>query len=220
MSRIWSQPVKELAVTTEVSGGGKGGGLSTVRRTETRFQYKVTFAVALCEGEISNIEKIWADNDLVNVGDYCTSHTLYKGDETQLPDPIIEAFEGINKTPAYRGMAYVVFEDFDITLFGNRIPNLSFEVNRPIRGSFNGVQTVEELVTGINIIPGCGEFVYDTVIQKKIYGVYVNDTFIQRGGSDIINMNNSEKRADILISLDQLESTLPALYRSCVRDRA
>ncbi len=208
---IWARPVKEIAVTTEVSGGGKGGTLSPVRRTETRFQYKSTFAICLCEGEIANIERVWADNELVNLADLCASYSLYKGDETQLPDPIIESFEGINKTPSYRGLAYIVFEDFDITSFGNRIPNLSFEVNRPIKGSFNGVQSVEELVTGVNIIPGSGEFVYDTTIQTKVYGVFVNDTFIQRGGSDVVNMNNSEKKADILISIDQLESSFPNL---------
>jgi hypothetical protein len=29
-----------------------------------------------------------------------------KGDEEQLPDTLIQAFEGIDKTPAYRGLAY------------------------------------------------------------------------------------------------------------------
>lgn len=34
----------------------------------------------------------------------------------------------MNKTPAYRGLAYVVLEKLYITPFGNRLPNLTFEI--------------------------------------------------------------------------------------------
>src|SRR6185369_1856498 len=36
--------------------------------------------------------------------------------------------EGAGNVPAHRGMAYVVFTDWDLSPFYNRIPNLSFEV--------------------------------------------------------------------------------------------
>ncbi len=208
---IWAQPIREIPVTTTVSGGGKGGATSPVKRTQTSFMYKATFAVALCEGEISDIERVWADNDPVNLADHCASYTIYNGDEGQLPDPIMESFEGVGNTPAYRGMAYVVFEDFDLNSFGNRIPNLSFEVNRPIKGSLSGGPAVEDLVTAISLIPGSGEFVYDTVVQEKVYGVELNGSFIQRGGTEVINMNNSARKADALVSIDQLGATFPNL---------
>ena len=54
----------------------------------------------------------------------------YAGDETQTPDPLIVAKDG--DAPAYRGLAYVVFERLPLENFGNRIPQLSFEVVRPI----------------------------------------------------------------------------------------
>ena len=38
------------------------------------------------------------------------------------------AVEGIEATPAYRGLALAVFEDLDLAEFGNRIPFLTFEV--------------------------------------------------------------------------------------------
>lgn len=53
---------------------------------------------------------------------------FYDGSEDQLPDPLIESFEGENNTPAYRGQAYIVFEDFKISDFGNRIPVITAEI--------------------------------------------------------------------------------------------
>ena len=54
--------------------------------------------------------------------------TLYTGTEDQLPDPTIESYKGVGNVPGYRGLAYVVFNDFQLEKFGNRIPNFRFEV--------------------------------------------------------------------------------------------
>jgi len=210
---IWAEPIKEIVVSTQVSGGGKGvpGISQPINRIETQFVYKATFAVSICEGEISGIDRVWADNKIINLADYCTSFTIYNGSETQLCDPLIEAFEGVGNTPAYRGLAYIVFEDFDLNSFGKRIPNLAFEVTRSVSLGLNGNDKVEDLITGINLIPGSGEFVYDTKVQTKIYGIQIDDKFIQRGGSQIVNMNNASNKADTLVSLDQLGKTFPNL---------
>ena len=53
---------------------------------------------------------------------------FYEGGEDQLPDPLIEAAEGHGRTPAFRGLAYLVFEDLPLENFGNRIPNITAEV--------------------------------------------------------------------------------------------
>ena len=50
------------------------------------------------------------------------------GDEDQAVDPLIAAAEGAGLAPAYRGLAYAVFEDLQLEDFGNRIPSLTFEV--------------------------------------------------------------------------------------------
>ncbi len=55
---------------------------------------------------------------------------VYKGDEGQSADPLIVAKDG--DVPAYRGLGYVVFERLPLADFGNRIPQLSFEVVRAI----------------------------------------------------------------------------------------
>ena len=40
----------------------------------------------------------------------------------------VGALAGTDRTPAYRGLAYVVMERLYITPYGNRLPQLSFEV--------------------------------------------------------------------------------------------
>jgi hypothetical protein len=54
--------------------------------------------------------------------------TFYRGDETQLPDPSIQADVGASLAPGYRGLIYCVFEDLPLKDFGNRLPNLRAEV--------------------------------------------------------------------------------------------
>lgn len=52
--------------------------------------------------------------------------TFYLGDETQMPDPALEAIFGAGKVPAHRGLAYFVVEDDDVTDTAGAIPQ--FEV--------------------------------------------------------------------------------------------
>ena len=54
---------------------------------------------------------------------------IHLGTEDQLPDEFIEGIEGIGNVPAYRGQAYVVFKNLSLADYGNRIPNITFEVN-------------------------------------------------------------------------------------------
>ena len=55
---IWATDFREETKTT-TQGGGKGGGGGKVRTTE--YLYYASFAVALCEGPITGIGRIWAD---------------------------------------------------------------------------------------------------------------------------------------------------------------
>lgn len=107
---------------------GKGGGGQTI----TTYTYTASFALYLCVGPINGIRKIWADGTTIWSADGTVGGdlpcTLYVGDEDQLPDPTIEAAEGAGNVPAHRGYAYVVFKDFELGDYGNRIPNLNFEV--------------------------------------------------------------------------------------------
>jgi hypothetical protein len=83
---IWSSRFLE-SVNSE-SVGGKGGGGATVRE----YSYSVSLAIALCEGELSRIGRIWADGQAIEQAGL--TFRLHPGTEAQLPDPLIEAIEG------------------------------------------------------------------------------------------------------------------------------
>ena len=133
---IWSSGLEEIAITEEQGGGSGGGGA-----TSTTYTYKTDAAIAICAGEITGVRRIWADAKLIyDISETVDLNTLlasnaraagirvYTGSETQLPDPLIQATEVAANTPAFRGMAYVVFEDLQLADYGNRLPNFSFEV--------------------------------------------------------------------------------------------
>lgn len=120
---IWSTDLVEQ----ETSGGGGKGGPRT-----TSYSYSASFAVALSARRIRGIGRIWADGKLLRgaEGDLKaeTGFRFYAGDEEQEIDPLIASVEGLNGSPAFRGIAYALFEGFQLADYGNRIPSLSFEV--------------------------------------------------------------------------------------------
>lgn len=199
---IWAKEIKEKAATNTATTRTKGG---KINRMHTDHSYFASLAVSICEGEIDEVIRIWADERVLDLSVY--KIRIYKGTEDQLPDPLIEADIGIDKVPAYRGQAYVVLEDFPLAEFNNRLPNFNFEVKRNVRSS--SVKSLEEKIESIVIIPGGGEFVYDTVAQKKTNGRYLGKTFAQTGAATSINQHTTYGKANALVSLDQLKNTLP-----------
>lgn len=59
-------------------------------------------------------------------GSLYDSVVVHTGAFDQAPDPIIEAGQGVDQVPGFRGIGYVVIENFALTPFGNRIPQFSF----------------------------------------------------------------------------------------------
>ncbi len=202
---IWSQPIQEhVTTTTQSSGGGKGGGGGGVETTTTTYTYTCSLAVAICEGNITEVVRVWADAKQLDLTQ--GSYSLYLGDETQLPDTFMASFYPAGQTPAYRGLAYVVIKDFPLGDFGNRIPNFTFEVRRAMKKP----NDLEDRIKDITIIPGAGEYVYDTVVQEKQSGQQdVAGNFVQGGKVAKINQNNLSNKADMLVALDNLQATLP-----------
>ena len=199
---IWSRPIQETATTT--SQGGKGSSPGTTR---TEYSYSATLAIAICEGEIDEVLRVWIDSKLIDPVEFSGSYTLYTGASDQAVDPVIEGFEGVGNVPAYRDLAYVVIEDFPLGDFGNRIPNFTFEVKRRVLVSDLTDTPVEDLIKSMIMIPGSGEFVYDTQIQQKVSGELVGSTFVQQEVRSRINHHNNDNKANALVALDQLEAT-------------
>ncbi|MBN8552274.1 MAG: glycoside hydrolase TIM-barrel-like domain-containing protein [Caulobacterales bacterium] len=185
---IWAARLRERR---HEGRAGKGG-----PRTAD-YAYSLSFAVGLCEGPIDGIGRIWADGRPFDV----TGVTLrvHRGGEDQVPDALIEAIEG--QAPAYRDLAYVVFEDLPLDAFGDRVPQLAFEILRRPRSD---QARLEDRLEGICLIPGSGEFVYASEPILRREGLF-------RTAAE--NVNNREGRADLLVSLDQLQTQLPNLKR-------
>jgi hypothetical protein len=183
---IWASRFKERRSTTRT--GGKGG-----PRVE-QYRYSVSFAVALGEGPVQRVVHAWANGEPFDLSGVL--HRVHPGTEDQAPDPLIEMIEGA--APAYRGIAYIVFEDLPLEAFGNRLPQLSFEVLRPPADP--DAVSLSESVTGVNIIPASGEFVYATSLVREV---------LQPGVELPLNVHSSESRADFLVSLDQMQVDLP-----------
>lgn len=184
---IWAARFKEKRAE-QSSGGGKGGPKTV------SYSYSLSFAVAVCEGPIDGIGRVWADGSIMDM----TGVTMrtYTGAPDQTPDPLIEAIEG--SAPAYCGVAYVVFEDLPLADYGNRPPQLNFEVfHRP---AVQGSTPLEAQLGSVCLIPGAGEFVYATTPVLRRDGLTV--TTAQ-------NVNNSVGKPDIEVSLDQLQAQLP-----------
>ncbi|HEX6865732.1 MAG TPA: glycoside hydrolase TIM-barrel-like domain-containing protein, partial [Caulobacteraceae bacterium] len=186
---IWAARFKERRIESRTGGGKGGGGQKTVE-----YRYSLSFAVGLCEGPIDGVGRVWADGKPMDMtGVVMRVHT---GPEDQTPDALIEAVEG--EAPAYRGLAYVVFEDLPLGGYGNRPPQLSFEIFR--RPRVGEAPALEDMLTGVCLIPGAGEFVYATQTVQRRDG-------LTRITAE--NVNNTDGRPDIVVSLDQLQAQLP-----------
>lgn len=186
---IWATRFKERR---DVQGGKGGPRVAT-------YSCSLSFAVALCEGEVARVSRCWANGEPFDLSR--VTWRLYRGTEDQAPDPLIEAIEGTGGAPAYRGLAYIVFEDMPVDEFGARMPQLSFEVIRP---AGSGSDRLEMMVRAVNMIPGSGEFALATDIVRRRTGL----------GREIAeNLHSAEMKSDFEASLDQLQAELPNVSR-------
>jgi hypothetical protein len=213
---IWSTDIKEVrreTTTTQTSGGGGkggGGGKTTTSQTTITYEYFITLAIAVCEGEVDEVVRVWADSKVLTQSVLSAAQGKYNvhlGTETQGVDDIMAKYLPAGSIPAHRGLCYVVIEDFPLADYGNRIPNFTFEVRRTVKFE----PSVEDKVKDIVIIPGAGEFVYGSAVTTKQDGAITPQGFTPTGNRMNINMHNYDGKADMLVALDQLQRILPNL---------
>ncbi|WP_284247190.1 baseplate multidomain protein megatron, partial [Methylobacterium haplocladii] len=195
---IWATRPLEVAntmVERSSSGSKGGGGQKTVR---TAYSYYANLAVGLCAGEIAFVRRIWADGAEIDL----TKLTLrvHTGRADQEPDPLIVAKEATGNAPAYRGLAYVVFERLALAEFGNRIPQFAFEVIRPVGG-------IASKIRAVCLIPGSTEFGLDPVPVSEDAGL---------GTTRPANRFQLQGAGDVLASLDALQALCPNLAKVSV----
>ena len=191
---IWASDIaEETSTTTQPAqrGKGRGRGKSATRTTTVEYSYFANFAVALAEGPITGIGRVWADGQELDLAG--VTYRLHNGSEGQLADSLIVAHEGAGNAPAYRGVAYIVFEHMPLAAYGNRMPQLSFEVHR-------AVDALHAQIRGVVLIPGSGEFVYATEPVTRLGA----------GGQRLYeNVHTRQGGTDWQVAIDQLESALP-----------
>ena len=190
---IWTTRFEESRETERQ--GGKGA----PRAAEvTSYSYAGNVAIGLCEGPVAGIRRIWADGEELDLGS--VTYRLHPGGEDQMPDPLIEAKQGAGNAPAYRGLAYVVFERLPLEPYGNRIPQIACEVMRP-------VGTLEERIRAVTVIPGASEHGLDPEPVRET---------LKPGEDRLLNRNVLFAPSDIEASLDELTALCPKLERAAL----
>lgn len=181
---IWADDFKETTIKRTI--GGKGG-----KKTKD-FIYSISFAIGLCEGEIARIGRVWANGEIIDLNQF--EYRFYNG-KNEAPDPLLEAKLGIDNCPQYNNLAYIVFEDMPLEKFGDRIPQLSFELFAKNKND----NSIENLINGVCLIPASGEFAYSTtpIIEKIGHG---NEVFI--------NNHQDEIKTDFVCAIENLENEL------------
>lgn len=125
---IWADlPPKEHR---SVKKQGKGG-----VKQET-FTYTTSYAIAFCLGPIAgywwikrNGKVVYSQDPNAPIEDqdyaakWAAKVQMYNGTLSQLPSSVIEAVEGTGKVGAFRGVAYIVVPDEDVTEGGGAIPS-------------------------------------------------------------------------------------------------
>ncbi|MGQ3359101.1 MAG: baseplate multidomain protein megatron [Phreatobacter sp.] len=185
--RIAGQVIWATKLTEQASGGGKG---SPRGRS---YSYTANLAVGLCEGPIAGVGRIWADGkELDQAG---LTIRVHRGTEDQPADPLIVAKEGAGDTPAYRGLAYVVFENLPLDDFGSRIPQITCEVVRP-------VGRLEEMIRALVVIPGATEFGYEPAVHSRDFGL---------GRSAPETRHTTRDGSDFSVAMEEAQALCPNL---------
>lgn len=122
---------------------GKGGS----KQTASTWEIFGTFAVGFHLGEITAYKRIWFGSKLVYdagssdleaimaTNEAGGSITLYTGTSTQLPDPLIQSDMGVDNTPGYRGLAYIVVNNWPMVEWGNSLAGLQIKAELVVDGT-------------------------------------------------------------------------------------
>ena len=182
---IWATRFEEVR-TTRRQGGKHGAKV-------TEYTYFANVAFALCEGQIAGVRRVWADGR--EIDRTAINLRIHHGGEGQPADPLIAARQGGGNTPAYRGTAYAVLEQFALADYGNRIPQFQFEILRPV-----GSATAH--VRAVSLIPGSTEYgLSPTLVTRQK----------RPGETDAVNRHVLHDHSDIVASLDELQACCPNL---------
>ncbi len=91
--------------------------------------------------------------------------TFYTGNGTQSPDSFLEGIHGVGKVPAFKNMAYIVFDTLWLERFGNRAPVVEAVVR------VQSMPTIEDVIDDIMAWADFTDYSVDTsLVLTDAYG--------------------------------------------------
>lgn len=157
---IWLENNQLKETRHKKKSGGKGGAAAST--PNVTFTYSATFALGICEGPIDGIARIWCGDKLIynaGSGDVSTiiasnksakGMRIHLGTDDQLPDPRYEAARGVGNTPSFRGLAYVVFDDFQLEDYGNTLQAANFKFEVVEVSEYQSIRKVAGATSGVS----------------------------------------------------------------------
>lgn len=167
---IWYGDFTAIETKTTTRQGGKGGG--GVKQEDISYTYEAAVMMALCEGEIKGIGRIWRDKEKFESLSQLRLNLAKGGDEqptwTHLQQPKHQA-QAIN----YSGTAYIYSPNYELTKSA-QIYSHNFEVIGKMGYSSsipdaNPSEIIRDMLTNQNY--GCG-FPAENLGDTSVYGVY------------------------------------------------
>lgn len=148
---------KRREVKVKDPSQGKGGGSKSYH-----YEAHQDFAILVCESDelkgstIGSVLMVEQDGKIVydvrpgstiasDSAKWAQGVTFYYGGESQMPPAKVEAIHGAGNNPAYRGALLAVFNDFNLTPAGGRIPTFRFLV---VTTGDPGTLTTQQLASG------------------------------------------------------------------------
>lgn len=167
---IWYGDFTTIETKTTTRQGGKGGG--GVQQEDISYTYEAAVMMALCEGEIQGVGRIWRDKEKFESLSQLRLNLAKGGDEqptwTHLQQPKHQA-QAIN----YSGTAYIYSPNYELTKSA-QIYQHNFEVIGKMGYSSsipdaNPSEIIRDMLTNQNY--GCG-FPAENLGDTSVYGVY------------------------------------------------
>lgn len=167
---VWYGDFTAYEHKTTTRQGGKGGG--GVKQEDVKYTYEAAVMMALCEGEIKGVTRIWRDKEKFS-SPASLRLTLYKGGEDQPVWPHLQQAKHAAQAISYSGTAYLCSPNYELTKSA-QIYSHNFEVDGKLGYSTSIVDAnprdiIRDLLT--NQKYGCG-FPVENLGDTDVYGTY------------------------------------------------
>ena len=198
---IWYGDFVTIENKTTTQQGGKGGG--GVKQVDIAYTYEAAVMLALCEGEISGVGRIWRDKEKFDSLAQLRLTLMRGGDEQPLWTHLAQA-KHTDQALNYSGTAYLCSPNYELTKSA-QIYQHNFEVIGKLGYSgnipdANPLEIIRDLLT--NQRYGCG-FPVDSIGDTDRYsnycravGIFLSPAYTEQGEaqrniSELLEQTNS-----------------------------